>query len=98
MDRADMDRVKAEFVAATEMAARAGVDMIEMHAAHGYLLATFISPVTNQRTDEYGGSLENRMRYPLEVFAAMRAAWPAVKRMFSASALVKRTIWLPHSA
>jgi anthraniloyl-CoA monooxygenase len=81
MDRADMDRVKADFVAATEMAARACVDMIEMHAAHGYLLATFISPVTNKRTDEYGGALENRMRYPLEVFGAMRAVWPAGKPM-----------------
>lgn len=81
MDRADMDKVKAQFVAATEMAARAGVDMIEMHAAHGYLLATFISPITNKRTDDYGGSLENRLRYPLEVFTAMRAVWPAEKPM-----------------
>ena len=70
MDRADMDMVRDQFVASTEMAARAGADMVEMHAAHGYLLATFISPVTNRRTDEYGGSLENRMRYPLEVFDA----------------------------
>ena len=81
MDRADMDMVLGQFVAATEMAARAGADMIEMHAAHGYLLATFISPVTNKRTDEYGGSLENRMRYPLEVFRAMRAAWGEDKPM-----------------
>lgn len=81
MTRAYMDEVKAQFVAATQMAARAGADMIEMHAAHGYLLATFISPITNTRSDEYGGSLENRMRYPLEVFAAMRAAWPAAKPM-----------------
>ncbi|MFZ1468736.1 MAG: bifunctional salicylyl-CoA 5-hydroxylase/oxidoreductase [Paracoccaceae bacterium] len=81
MDRADMDAVKAQFVASTEMANRAGADMIEMHAAHGYLLATFISPVTNQRTDDYGGSLENRMRYPLEVFTAMRAVWPQAKPM-----------------
>ena len=77
MDRADMDMVRDEFVAATEMAARAGFDMIELHAAHGYLISSFISPVSNVREDEYGGSLENRMRYPLEVFAAMRAAWPA---------------------
>jgi anthraniloyl-CoA monooxygenase len=63
------------------MADRIGADMIEMHAAHGYLLASFISPVTNKRTDEYGGSLENRMRYPLEVFRAMRAVWPAEKPM-----------------
>jgi anthraniloyl-CoA monooxygenase len=81
MDKADLDAVKAEFVAATQMADRAGADMVEMHAAHGYLLATFISPVTNRRSDEYGGSLENRMRYPLEVFAAMRAVWPAAKPM-----------------
>jgi anthraniloyl-CoA monooxygenase len=81
MDKADLDAVKAEFVAATQMADRAGADMVEMHAAHGYLLATFISPVTNKRTDDYGGSLENRMRYPLEVFAAMRAVWPAAKPM-----------------
>ncbi|MCF8485053.1 MAG: bifunctional salicylyl-CoA 5-hydroxylase/oxidoreductase [Rhodobacteraceae bacterium] len=81
MDRADMDRVRDEFVKATEMAVRAGFDMIEMHAAHGYLISSFISPVSNQRDDAYGGSLENRMRYPLEVFAAMRAAWPAQKPM-----------------
>ena len=81
MDRADMDEVTAQFVEATRMADRAGADMIEMHAAHGYLLASFISPVTNIREDEYGGSLENRMRYPLEVFAAMRAAWPKEKPM-----------------
>ena len=93
MDRADMDRVKAEFVAATEMADRAGADMIEMHAAHGYLLATFISPVTNKRTDAYGGSLENRLRYPLEVFAAMRAAWPADKPM---SVRISAHDWIPE--
>ncbi len=81
MDRADMDAVKADFVASTEMAARAGFDMIELHAAHGYLISSFISPLSNVRDDEYGGSLENRMRYPLEVFAAMRAAWPANKPM-----------------
>jgi anthraniloyl-CoA monooxygenase len=81
MDRADMDAVKAQFVASVQMADRAGADMIEMHAAHGYLLAEFISPVTNKRTDDYGGSLENRMRYPLEVFAAMRAVWPQAKPM-----------------
>ena len=79
MTRADMDRVTAEFVASTEMAARAGFDMIELHAAHGYLISSFISPKSNIRTDEYAGSLENRMRYPLEVFRAMRATWPAEK-------------------
>ena len=61
------------------MAARCGFDMLEIHAAHGYLLSSFITPLTNRRTDDYGGSLENRMRYPLEVFAAVRAAWPAEK-------------------
>ena len=81
MDRSDMDRVTAEFVAATEMADRAGFDMVELHAAHGYLLASFLSPITNQRQDQYGGSLENRLRYPLEVFAAMRAALPDQKPM-----------------
>ncbi len=79
--REDMDAIKAQFVAAAEMAERAGFDMIEMHAAHGYLISSFISPVSNQRDDGYGGSLENRLRYPLEVFAAMRAVWPAEKPM-----------------
>ncbi|MFN3824019.1 MAG: bifunctional salicylyl-CoA 5-hydroxylase/oxidoreductase [Pseudorhodobacter sp.] len=81
MDRADMDAVTAQFVAAAEMAARAGFDMIELHAAHGYLISSFISPKSNIRTDNYGGSLENRVRWPLEVFAAMRAVWPAKKPM-----------------
>jgi anthraniloyl-CoA monooxygenase len=76
MDRADMDRVRDEFVASAEMAARCGFDMLELHMAHGYLLSAFISPLTNRRTDEYGGSLENRMRWPLEVFHAVRAVWP----------------------
>jgi anthraniloyl-CoA monooxygenase len=81
MSRAEMERVTAEFVAATEMAARAGFDMVELHAAHGYLVSSFISPLSNRRTDEYGGSLGNRMRWPLEVFAAMRAVWPGDKPM-----------------
>ena len=81
MDQADLDTVKAQFVAAAQMADRIGADMIELHAAHGYLIASFISPVTNKRTDQYGGSLENRMRWPLEVFSAMRAVWPADKPM-----------------
>jgi anthraniloyl-CoA monooxygenase len=79
MTRADMDRVREEFVAAAAMAARAGFDMLEIHCAHGYLLSSFITPLTNWRTDEYGGSLENRMRYPLEIFEAVRAVWPAEK-------------------
>jgi len=76
MTRADMDRVTAEFVASTQAAAEAGADWLELHCAHGYLLSSFISPLTNHRSDEYGGSLDNRLRYPLEVFTAVRAAWP----------------------
>ena len=79
MDRADMELVKRQFVLSTEMAERAGFDMLELHCAHGYLLSSFITPLTNTRTDEYGGSLENRMRYPLEVFRAVRAVWPEEK-------------------
>ena len=79
MTRADMDRVREEFVAATRMGLEAGFDMVELHCAHGYLLSSFITPLTNRRRDEYGGSLENRLRYPLEVFRALRAAWPAEK-------------------
>lgn len=81
MTRAQMDQVRDEFIAATRMADRAGFDMIELHAAHGYLISSFISPVSNRRGDDYGGSLENRMRWPLEVFAAMRDAWPEGKPM-----------------
>ncbi|UWR38895.1 bifunctional salicylyl-CoA 5-hydroxylase/oxidoreductase [Sulfitobacter sp. W074] len=79
--RADMDAIRDEFVAATRMAERANFDMVELHAAHGYLISSFISPLSNQREDAYGGSLENRMRYPLEVFKAMRDAWPGGKPM-----------------
>ncbi|MBO9472593.1 bifunctional salicylyl-CoA 5-hydroxylase/oxidoreductase [Shimia sp. R10_1] len=89
--RADMDMIRDQFVAATQMAERAGFDMIELHAAHGYLLSSFISPVSNQRKDDYGGSLENRLRYPLEVFAAMRAVWPAAKPM---SVRISANDWL----
>ncbi len=79
--RAEMDEVRDQFVSAAEMADRAGFDMIELHAAHGYLISSFLSPVSNQRGDEYGGSPENRLRYPLEVFAAMRTVWPEGKPM-----------------
>ena len=79
MVRADMDEVRREFAAAAEMAERAGFDMLELHYAHGYLMSAFITPLANRRTDEYGGSLENRMRFPLEVFHAVRAVWPAGK-------------------
>ena len=74
--RADMCRIKADFVSATRRAAATGFEWLEFHCAHGYLMSSFISPLTNQRTDEYGGCVENRCRYPLEVFAAMRAEWP----------------------
>ncbi len=76
MTREDMDRVVADFVRATERAAEIGFDILELHAAHGYLLSSFLSPLTNLRTDAYGGSHENRARFPLEVFRAIRAAWP----------------------
>ncbi|MCE8008017.1 bifunctional salicylyl-CoA 5-hydroxylase/oxidoreductase [Aestuariivita sp.] len=91
MTRADMDVVTEQFVQAARMAERAGFDMIELHAAHGYLISSFISPKSNIRTDAYGGSLENRMRYPLEVFTAMRAAWPAHKPM---SVRISATDWV----
>jgi anthraniloyl-CoA monooxygenase len=81
LTRADMDEVKAQFVRATRMAVAAGFDMVELHAAHGYLLSGFITPLQNKRTDEYGGSLENRLRFPLEVFEAMRDAWPPDRPM-----------------
>jgi len=81
MTRADMDAVRDQFVEAVMKGLKAGFDMIELHAAHGYLLSSFITPLTNKRTDEYGGSLENRLRYPLEIFRAMRDAWPADKPM-----------------
>jgi len=94
MDRTDMDNVRDQFVAATQMAARCGFDMVELHAAHGYLMSSFISPLSNSRTDEYGGSLENRLRYPLQVFAAMRAAWPSHKPM---SVRISATDWTGDS-
>ena len=90
MTRADMDKVIADFVQAVQRGHRAGFDMTELHCAHGYLLASFISPLTNRRSDEYGGLLENRMRFPLEVFRAMREAWPDDKPM---SARISATDW-----
>jgi len=81
INRDQMDRIKAEFVQAARYADEAGFDMIELHAAHGYLLASFISPLTNQRSDDYGGNVDNRMRFPLEVFRAMREVFPAAKPM-----------------
>jgi anthraniloyl-CoA monooxygenase len=94
MTRADMDAVRDQFVAAVCMGIQAGFDMVELHAAHGYLLAGFITPLQNHRTDEYGGSLENRLRYPLEVFAAMRAAWPSDRPM---SVRISATDWAGES-
>ncbi|QRM31003.1 bifunctional salicylyl-CoA 5-hydroxylase/oxidoreductase [Microvirga sp. VF16] len=88
--RADMDLIKAQFVEAAKRGERAGFDMLELHCAHGYLMASFLSPLTNQRTDEYGGSLENRLRFPLEVFDAMREVWPAHKPM---SVRISATDW-----
>jgi len=79
MTRADMDLVRDQFVSAAGMAGRCGFDMLELHMAHGYLISAFISPLTNRRADEYGGSLESRMRYPLEIFHAVRAVWPDEK-------------------
>ncbi len=79
MTRADMDAVREQFVQAARAADAAGADWLELHCAHGYLLSSFLSPLTNQRADDYGGPLENRLRYPLEVFAAVRAAWPQDK-------------------
>ena len=81
LDRAEMNELCDQFVSATQMADRADFDMIELHAAHGYLISSFISPLSNVRNDAYGGALENRMRFPLEVFDAMRATWPARKPM-----------------
>ena len=91
LDESDMTLVIDEFVSATKMANRAGFDMIELHAAHGYLISSFISPKSNIRRDQYGGSLENRMRFPLRVFKAMREVWPESKPM---SVRISATDWL----
>ena len=92
LDRKRMDKIVKDFERSTRFAHEAGFDMLELHLAHGYLLASFISPLTNQRQDEYGGSIENRMRFPLEVFRACRAAWPEAKPM---SARISATDWAP---
>ena len=92
MTRTDMDQVADDFVRATRMADEAGFDLLELHLAHGYLLASFISPLTNRRTDEYGGSLENRMRYPLEIVRRVRTGWPQAKPL---SVRISATDWAP---
>jgi anthraniloyl-CoA monooxygenase len=81
MTRADMEEIRRQFVESVSMGIEAGFDMVELHAAHGYLLSSFITPLANRRTDEYGGSLDNRLRFPLEIFRAMRAAWPSDRPM-----------------
>jgi anthraniloyl-CoA monooxygenase len=91
MARADMDRVIADFVQATRWANEAGFDMVELHCAHGYLLSSFLTPVSNHRTDDYGGAVESRLRFPLEVFTAMRAVWPDKKPM---SVRLSATDWM----
>ncbi len=91
MTRQDMDNVRDQFVHAVAMAIDCNFDMIELHCAHGYLLSSFITPVSNHRSDEYGGSLDNRLRYPLEVFTAMRAVWPADRPM---SVRISATDWV----
>jgi len=91
LDRADLARLRAAFASAAARAARLGVDAIELHAAHGYLLHQFLSPVSNRRSDEYGGSLENRMRFPLEVFDAVRGAFPPERPV---GARISATDWL----
>jgi anthraniloyl-CoA monooxygenase len=92
MTRADMDRVREDFVNAAQRAADAGFDWLELHCAHGYLLSSFISPLTNQREDDYGGSLENRLRYPQEVFTALREVWPLDRPM---SVRISAHDWVP---
>ena len=91
MTRTDMDTVRDEFVRAAIMAARAGFDLLELHCAHGYLLSAFISRLTNRRADAYGGSLENRMRFPLEVYRAVREVWPSEKPI---SIRISATDWV----
>jgi anthraniloyl-CoA monooxygenase len=92
MDRADMAGVRDAFARSTRMAEEVGFDMLELHFAHGYLLAGFISPLTNRRQDDYGGALDNRMRFPLDVFDAVRAAWPAAKPI---SVRISAVDWAP---
>src|SRR6476469_2477476 len=91
LTRAELDDITAEFVACAEAGGRAGFDLLELHAAHGYLLSSFLSPLSNRRADRYGGSLENRMRFPLQVFDAVRAVWPSHKPL---AVRISATDWL----
>ena len=91
MERPDMERVRDDFVRSAQMAQKAGFDLIELHMAHGYLLSSFLSPLCNHRDDDYGGSLENRARFPLEVFDAVRGVWPEAKPM---SVRISATDWM----
>jgi len=86
-----MDVIRAQFEAATRMGIEAGFDWLELHCAHGYLLSSFLTPLRNVRTDEYGGTLENRLRYPLEVFRSIRAIWPSQRPM---SVRISATDWM----
>ena len=90
-----MDKVVADFAAATDRAQRAGFDLVELHMAHGYLLSSFLSPLSNRRTDAYGGSLENRLRFPLEVLDAVRATWPADRPVF---VRISASDWMPDGS
>ncbi|MER5794374.1 bifunctional salicylyl-CoA 5-hydroxylase/oxidoreductase [Streptomyces sp. NPDC001980] len=92
LTRADLDRIRDEFTAAARRGADAGFDLLELHCAHGYLLSSFLSPIANHRTDEYGGSLENRLRFPLEVFDAVRGVWPAGRPVI---VRISATDWMP---
>jgi anthraniloyl-CoA monooxygenase len=92
LSRDDMAEIKDQFVAAALRGARAGFDLLELHCAHGYLLSSFITPVSNRRSDEYGGPLANRLRYPLEVFDALRAVWPSERPM---TVRISATDWVP---
>jgi anthraniloyl-CoA monooxygenase len=91
MNRADMNSVRDNFIRAARMAIDCGFDMLELHCAHGYLLSSFITPLSNRRNDEYGGCLQNRLRFPLEVFAAVRGVWPPEKPM---SVRISATDWV----
>jgi anthraniloyl-CoA monooxygenase len=92
MTRADMDKVRDDFARAARFGLQAGFDMLELHMAHGYLLASFLSPLTNLRTDSYGGAIENRLRFPLEVLQTARGEWPAAKPL---SVRISATDWAP---